>query len=207
MVFGEVIITFGILAVLFGIYQLWWTNVTSAAETSAAQRQAEAFFASDQSGTNPAIGTPFALMYIPRLRDHVWATPVIQGVSKAELARGVGHYPASAMPGQVGNFAVAGHRATHGEPFAYFDQLRSGDRVFVRTRDAWFTYELLRDRIVDPSEVWTIGPRPLGPNAFPSDKLITLTTCNPRWASTQRWIFWGVQRDEQPASSVPPEVS
>ena len=61
--------------------------------------------------------------------------PVVEGVSLDDLAKGVGHYPKTVLPGEVGNFAVAGHRATHGEPFAYLDEVRKGDAVVVETQE------------------------------------------------------------------------
>ena len=208
---GELIITFGVLCLLFAIYQLWWTNVAAASQTSAARSEAQAFINGlDQpSWANgiPPQGTPFGLMYIPRLRDHVWATPIVQGVDRPQLAQGVGHYMQTAMPGQAGNVGIAGHRATNGEPFANFDQLRKGDKVYIVTSAGWFTYELQRDKIVDPSEVWTISPQPFPDDPLPSDHLITLTTCNPRWASTTRWIYWGVQIAQSPVEQPPAEVA
>jgi len=77
----------------------------------------------------------------------------------------------------------------------------------------WVVYELKRDKIVAPSDVWVIQPQPFTANntagpPLPSDKLITLTTCNPRWASTQRWAYWGIQLAATPASGpAPSEVS
>ncbi len=209
---GEVLVTIAIVFGLFVVYQVWWTNVTASASAKQARNEAQQLFA----GGNPANwvngippnGQPFALMYIPRLKDKVWGTPVIQGVESDQLARGIGHYPQTALPDQVGNFAVAGHRATHGEPFADFDQLRDGDKVVVRTYQSWIVYELKRDKIVSPTDVWVIKPQPFDSDPLPSEKLITLTTCNPRWASTQRWAYWGVQIAATPASGpAPAEVS
>lgn len=209
---GEILVTIAVIFALFVVYQMWWTNVSASASERTARAQAESLFAGGTPATwvngVPPIGEPFALMYIPRLKNKVWGTPVIQGINSAELARGIGHYPQTAMPDQPGNFAVAGHRATNGEPFADFDQLRNGDKVVVRTDQSWIVYELKRDQIVAPSDIWVIKPQPFSTNPLPGDKLITLTTCNPRWASTQRWVYWGVQVAATPASGpAPAEVS
>ena len=139
----------------------------------------------------PEVGTPFGLVYIPRLRDKVWGLPLVQGVGPDELAQGIGHYVGTAMPGEIGNFATAGHRATHGEPLRDIDQLEKGDQVIVETSTDWFTYELGDSKIVSPSDVWVIDPVPGKPDATPSEAIITLTSCNPRWASTERFIWWG----------------
>ena len=104
-------------------------------------------------------------------------------------------YPATAAPGAVGNFAVAGHRATNGEPLRDVDQLRAGDEVILETQEEFLVYTLDHDQIVAPDDVWVIEPVPGEPGATPDDELITITTCNPRWASTQRWIWWGTLSD------------
>jgi len=195
---GELLITAGAVCLLFAVYQLWWTNVESAQQTNKARAEVQELFDNarkvTKGGTDtvPKVGKAFGFLYIPRLRDHVWKTPLIEGTERPQLARGIGHYVKTAMPGQIGNFAIAGHRATHGEPFANFDQLKAGDKVFVETVDGWFTYQLMRDEIVRPQDVWTISVQPLTVDPLPSNRLITLTTCNPRWASTQRWAFWGM---------------
>ncbi len=198
-VVGELLITVGALLLLLVVYQLWWTNVEAsrAADEAVAELQDSWRRTPGDSGqatpdyVEPEFGSAFALMYIPRLSDKVWATPIVAGVGAAELARGIGHYTQAAMPGEVGNFAVAAHRATNGEPFRDIDRLRVGDLVYVETRDTWFVYTLERDQIVKPQDVWVIAPVPGDPAATPTEQLITLTTCNPRWASYERWIWWG----------------
>jgi sortase A len=134
-------------------------------------------------------GKPFAIMTIPRLGKS-WSSPVIQPKGKDialdELAEGVVHYKQTALPGQIGNFAVAGHRATHGQPFADLNKLRIGDKVIVETQAAIYTYIVDNDpnrTIVLPTDVWVIDPVPGHPAATPTRALITLTTCNPRWNS------------------------
>lgn len=149
-------------------------------------------------------GNAFALMYIPRLRNEVWGTPIVKGIGKSSLARGIGYYPDSAAPGTEGNFAVAGHRTTHGEPFRSIDRLRIGDEVIVRTKTTWFTYRLERDDLVRPRDTWVVDPVPRG---LKRGELITLITCHPRWASTYRWIWWGVLVDSSPADQPPAAVS
>lgn len=192
---GEVLLTLGVVVALFVVYQLWWTNVVAGQQASAASAQVAQRW-SDPGSTpaavaQPKVGTAFGLVYIPRLRSHVWGLPLLQGVSAAELARGIGHYPDTAMPGQVGNFATAGHRATNGEPLRNIDQLREGDAVVVETQADWYTYELDSYQIVSPQDVWVIDPVPGEPGAAAARALITLTSCHPRWASTQRYIWWG----------------
>jgi sortase A len=201
-IIGELSMTLGVVLLLFVPYQLWWTNLSAdraAEETASALRQD---WASDQATgasdgaddarePGPSLGSAFALAYIPRLRDSVWGLPVNEGVDMSSLARGLGHYPQTAVPGEVGNTALAGHRATNGEPLRDVDRLRAGDEVILETASDFFVYTLQRDQIVAPDDTWVIDPVPGRPDATPEEPLLTLTTCNPRWASFQRWVWWG----------------
>lgn len=202
---GELLFTLGLVLMLFVGYQLVWSNVSAARAADQAAAQVQQQWSSQgttsppdegpreatPAAQQPEVGTPFGLMYIPRLRDKVWGLPLVQGVGPDELARGIGHYVGTAMPGEIGNFATAGHRATHGEPLRDIDQLQEGDRVVVETATEWFTYELDRSQIVSPFDVWVIDPVPGEPDAEPTEAIVTLTSCNPRWASTERFIWWG----------------
>jgi sortase A len=222
-VFGELLITVGVLLLLFVAYQLMWTNVTAqrAADQIATDLQDSwarppstegsgdpGDESADSPEARPEIGDAFALMYIPRLSDKVWGMPVLESVELSDLARGIGHYPTTQLPGEKGNFAVAAHRATNGEPFRDIDRLQDGDRVFVETKDSWFEYTLRRDQIVSPSDTWVIDPVPGDPGATPTDRLITLTTCNPRWGSTTRWVWWGdlTTSYNKADGEIPPEI-
>lgn len=215
--FGEILITLGLVLFLFCAYQLFYTNVVAdeamKSEVSdlhklwaapvaraAAPQVPNAFDTADSHGTT---GAAFAILHIPRLGDK--SIPVLQGTTLDLLGRGVGHYKDSAMPGRTGNFAVAGHRKTHGEPFRYLDEMRDGDLIVVETADSWYTYREDRDPfIVDPSDLGVVAPVPDHPGAPPSRKLITLTTCNPWWASTQRMIVTGELIAQQPRSAGEP---
>ncbi|MGH3343782.1 MAG: class E sortase, partial [Carbonactinosporaceae bacterium] len=164
-------------------------------------------------------GEGFALIYIPRLGSD-YVKPLLEGVGPSILDSGVGHYPETAMPGEVGNFSVAGHRATNGEPFAYLNALRPGDRVVVETETKWYTYVIDDPRmyadpdhviqfnrgniIVSPSDVAVLSPVPYESEKEPEEPLITLTTCNPRWASYQRMIVFGHLESKQRKSDGRP---
>ncbi len=103
---------------------------------------------------------------------------------------------------------MAGHRATNGEPFRDIDRLQVGDKVYVETQDSWYEYTLRRDQIVSPADSWVIAPVPFDQDASPTERLITLTTCNPRWGSTTRWIWWGdlSTRYDKSDGEIPPEI-
>jgi sortase A len=216
---GELLITLGLVVLLFCAYQLLWTNFEANAAASGvssdlrgdwdvnapAPQASEPAPVPSASPTKPPIGDGFAFMYIPKLGS-TWVRPVVEGVSKADLAKGVGHYPETALPGEVGNFAVAGHRATNGEPFRNLDLLEAGDAIVVETADRWFTYRVTDSEIVKPTDVEVILPVPNKPGATPVDALITLTTCHPRWASTERMIVYGQLESERLKEAGPPEA-
>ena len=208
---GELLITAGLVLLLFVAYQLVWTNVEAQRRTDAVAgdvRDAWQRPPTTTTGTQVVAlkkGKGFAFLHIPRL-GRKWSVPVIQGVSLPDLSKGVGHYPKTALPGEVGNFAVAGHRATNGEPFAYLDKVRKGDLVVAETEDSWFTYVVDRTKIVSPTSVWVLDPVPGHPGATPSEPLLTLTTCNPRWASYERLIVFGHLTDTRSKAEGPPDA-
>jgi sortase A len=197
---GEVCITLGVLLLLMVVYQLFWTNVVSAQAISAGRDDLIAGWqnadpdpaASPTPMAEPAVGTPFALLYIPKMKDKVWGLPILQGTTKDELAKGAGHYVGTAMPGAIGNFAIAAHRSTHDEPFANIQVLQPGDKVYVRTKSWWYVYTLVKDDPnLSPTDVWVVDPVPGHPDAKPEQALLTMTTCTPRYGSTGRWAWWG----------------
>ena len=145
------------------------------------------------SATLPSTGTPIVLVRIPKFGAD-WEKPVVEGVGKDELARGIGHYPQTQLPGQPGNFAVAGHRVTHGSPFRKLLDLHTGDQVIVETADAVYTYELdgsPRDLTVKPSDNWVLDPVPGKPHETPTKSTITLTTCQDLFHSPDRSVAFG----------------
>ena len=213
---GEVLITAGLVLLLFCVYQLVWTNIEANHEQGKVTDTLRQEWAK-QGGTQlptgttalakPQPGKGFAFLHIPRL-GRKYSVPIVQGVSLPDLSRGVGHYPSTALPGVVGNFAVAGHRATNGQPFAYLDAVKVGDSLVVETRSTWFSYVVDKVQIVQPNAVWVIEPVPGKPHQVPTRQLITLTTCNPRWASTQRLIVFGHLTSTQPtADGRPPALA
>ncbi|WP_418082100.1 class E sortase [Streptomyces globisporus] len=138
----------------------------------------------------------YAVLRIPRIG---LTAPVAEGTSKGGvLDRGyVGHYTRTAQAGQAGNFALAGHRNTHGEPFRRIDRLRNGDRITVETRDAVYTYTVgKRLARTAPSDSGVIAPVPRS-NITTSvgysepGYYLTLTTCTPEFSSRYRLVVWG----------------
>lgn len=134
-----------------------------------------------------------ALLRIPAFGSD-YEVPILAGTDLAILDRGVGHYTQTAAPGQIGNFAIAGHRVTHGQPFARLLELDPGDEIVVETREAIYTYVVdtaPRDLTVSDGETWVLDPVPGEPAATPTRPLITLTTCQDLFRSPDRSIAFG----------------
>ena len=135
------------------------------------------------------LGSGFAVLRIPRLGDWNDRPPVVvEGVSTSDLKKGPGHIPGTALPGELGNVVLSGHRTTYGAPFERFDELQPGDAVVVETRDTWFTYTVTGTRIVRPSAIEVTYPVPGDRAATPTKRLLTMTTCHPRFSARQRMV-------------------
>ncbi|MBK3541841.1 class E sortase [Streptomyces sp. MBT60] len=209
---GEVFISLGVLMLLFVTYQLWWTNIRAdqiaGKETNRIQDE---WANGDRTPGVFAPGEGFAIMHIPKL-DVV--APIAEGIDKEKvLDRGmIGHYGEgklkTAMPSdKQGNFSVAGHRNTHGEPFRYINKLQRGDPIVVETRDAYYTYEMASILPqTSPSNISVIEPIPVGSGFTKPGRYLTLTTCTPEFTSTYRLIVWGKMVDERPRSEGKPDA-
>jgi sortase A len=166
-VLGELMITIGVVILLFVAYELWWTGFyTGRAQThllsqlrhawqspasAGPQSDARAHRTITSSVAQPANGTGIAVLRIPRLGDdYVFA--IVEGTDTADLKKGPGHYSGTAMPGQVGDFAVAGHRTTYLHPFYDLNELHHGDPIVVETAKRWFTYRVTSTK-VPPGEL------------------------------------------------------
>ena len=145
-------------------------------------------------------GSTIALLRIPKFGPH-YEVPIVEGSGLDVLARGVGHYETTAGPGEIGNFAVAGHRITHGEPFSRLLTLDPGDSVVVETKDVVFTYVLdtaPRDLTVENTASWVLDPVPNHPERRPARALITLTTCQDLFHSPDRSVGFGHLQSSEP---------
>ena len=194
---GDLLVTAGLLLLLFVGWQLWWTDVTANRTQDATVSTLTRDFAAaptpaDPSGVQPKavpFGKAFAIVRIPRLGAN-YARPLLQGTSRDVLEGGIGHYDGTAGPGAVGNFAVAGHRTTYGRPFHDIDKLRTGDVVVVETRTAYSVYAVKRHEIVAPTDVQVIAPVPDKPGAKPTDRWMTMTACHPKYSAAQRYVVF-----------------
>lgn len=206
---------FGVVLLLAGLGLLGWvgyeyigTNVVSERAFAEEKVQLRAKWSAEgtasgrgdrsadriEGGSSSAIpGEAIALLRIPAFGDD-FEVPILEGTDLADLDRGVGRYSSSALPGRVGNFALAGHRITHGQPFARLLELDRGDAVIIETRDATFTYAIddpPRDLTVPDSATWVLDPVPGEPEAKPTKALLTLTTCQDLFRSADRSVGFG----------------
>ncbi|GAB2540802.1 class E sortase [Brachybacterium huguangmaarense] len=150
----------------------------------------------------------FGEVIVPRFARS--SAPLAEGVTNEGVLDviGAGHYPGTAMPGEVGNVAIAGHRTTYGKPFHDVAELRVGDAVVIRTADAYFVYTVTGHEIVAPEDVDVIAPVPGDPAAEPTERMLTLTTCHPMYSARQRYVvharfaYWTASSD-----GIPPALA
>jgi sortase A len=208
---GELMVTAGAVVLLFVVYELHVTDLLSdRAQDSLSRELRDGWGEQPSAAAAPVpigevpVGEAFAFLHIPRLGGD-FPRAIVEGTSQDELADGPGHYVGTAMPGQPGNMAVAGHRVGKGSPFLDLDALRPGDAIVVETVDAWYEYRVLGDpssgdlstpvdgvpgrRIVDPAEVAVIAPVPGRLDAAPTGSYLTLTTCHPKYSAAERLII------------------
>ncbi|MFE7897023.1 class E sortase [Streptomyces sp. NPDC057424] len=214
---SELCITVGSVIVLFVVYVLFWTGVRAdgvmddqidllRTEWSKPRPPAGGSPAGPEKPAPYAKGRPFAIMYIPRL-GFTWNKPVLEGTATGTLKKGLGHYAETAQLGQRGNFAVAGHRRTYGDPFKDFPQLRRGDAVVLTDGTTWFTYRIDKGPYKTvPSDIEVIGPVPRTSGYTRSGRYLTLTTCEPEWGHSHRLIVWAHLDSTQPVEAGKPEA-
>lgn len=211
--FSEVCLTAGTLIVLFVAYVLLWTGVKAdramegemaalrdrwAAAAPAAAPAPDPAASPSPGSPQPAAPRPagypagraFAEMYVPRFGPD-WRKPVLEGTDTELLKKGLGHYAGTARLGATGNFAVAGHRRTYGDPFKDFPELRPGDEVILKDATAWYTYTVRGGPLRTlPTEVGVVDPVPKRSPFTTPGSYLTLTTCDPEWGHSHRLVVW-----------------
>lgn len=206
---GELLVTAGLVLLLFVVYELFVTDLMTAQRQDELSTELREQWASEPAGepgsiTRVDIGDAFGVLRIPRLGED-YTRVILEGTDEEQLAQGPGHYVDSALPGEEGNVSLAGHRVGKGSPFLELDRMEPGDPVVVETADSWFVYRVLGDpatgdfesdpsgipgmHIVSPSAVEVVAPTPNAAGAAPSGAYLTLTTCHPRYSARQRLII------------------
>src|SRR5262245_49872519 len=206
---GRVLVTVGVLILLFVAYQLWGTGIYEARAQSDLESQFKRELAErgrTTSTTSPGASTSTSsptttpgveLPPVPADGDPVGEIKidkigvdkiVVEGTTVPDLRKGPGHYAGSPMPGQAGNAAIAGHRTTYGAPFGDLDQLSRGDRITVRTLTGTWIYVITDDPFaVKPTQTDVLDAS-VDPATGQEAATLTLTTCDPKYQATERLI-------------------
>jgi sortase A len=212
---GELLVTVGVVLLLFVVYELWVTDLLNAQAQSKLDQSLHDQWGASAPAAAPgapgapdrgpfAVGQAFAILHIPRLGAD-YHRVIVEGTDQDQLTQGPGHYIGTAFPGERGNVALAGHRVGRGSPFLDLDALRPGDPIIVETRTSWFVYRVLGDaasgnvgtdpsgipgeEVVLPTNLSVISPTPgAAATAPPSGSYLTLTTCHPRFSARQRLV-------------------
>lgn len=203
----ELIFTAALVVILYVVWQVGWTGILAAKNQAAEADKNNMTLVSDkksqevapaQTGEPPVQPTYantsdlIGQIYMPRAGKG-WVRNIVQGTGLGQLdMHGYGHYAETQMPGEKGNFAIAGHVNGYGAPGGNNDKLQKGDALVVRTKDYWYVYKVTSNKYTTPNDIDVIAPVPNDPNAQPVDRYITLTTCWPKYTyPVQRLIVWG----------------
>lgn len=227
MLVGELLVTLGVLLGLFVFWQLFWTDVSASAEHqkilsslnwtfkgSLPSASASPSTVSDPTPSGPppvlsapSAGSTFATLRVPRWGSD-YVEPVSEGTDKHSVLDklGIGHYSGTAMPGEKGNFALAGHRTTYGKPFNRIAELEVGDSLVVQTSDAWYVYKVYETLVVKPSDVWVVSPAGDMSGGEASRPIMTLTSCHPMFSARERYVVHAVLDYWSPVERVPVEL-
>jgi sortase A len=241
---GQTLITLGLVVLLFVVYEVWITNLQADRNNkrNIANIKHEIQTQDVVSGKLPlpgddvktvAVGKGLGILYIPRLgRDY--AEAIVQGSAvpnDSQLEQGAAHYGTTQLPGQKGNFAVAGHRVGKGEPFLNIDKLRTGDAVIVETTNYWYVYRVLGGtagadpqtdaastvsytggssqlhgrQIIEPSDgdvLYPVPNQPSVPASAATERLMTMTTCHPKFTASHRMIVYSQLAESVPATGT-----
>lgn len=219
-VVGELLITSGVLVLLFIGWQLWFTELTvghdlrqeATAQSQEWNEQAAATpsptpsdtptpdptgdpapVAAPPVETAPANAKRFGMLIVPRWGADYYR-PIAEGIGVDDvLNKGeLGHYPSTSMPGAVGNFAIAAHRMGHGGSLHHIHELQLGDHIYVETASGWYEYAFRNLEYVHPSGVGVLNAIPQAPETPTTERFITLTSCNPMYTSNERIIAYGM---------------
>ncbi len=152
-------------------------------------------------------GQAFATLYVPRFGED-YVRPIAESTDLATVLNnqrlGVGRYSETQNLGELGNFAIAAHRTTYGAPFAEISQLRVGDRIFVETSEGWFAYRFRNHEYVWPTALSVLNEVPRFQGVEPGERILTMTSCHPRFSEAERIIAYAVFDDWYPRDSGPP---
>lgn len=198
---GEILVTAGLIVGLFAFWQVFVTDAQVSGERNKVTQEIlkempeipHVLSKDERTDAPPAWtqklkhGDSLGILHIPKWDDAM--IPVEEGTDASVLDLGMaGHYPDTALPGQIGNFSVAGHRRSYGSNFRLINTLGEGDVVVMQTKEAWLIYKYVSKQIVLPDQREVIDPVPNKPGEKPTERLMTMTTCHPEYGNSHRYI-------------------
>ncbi len=212
---GELLITLGCVVLLLAAYEIWGVPAAINDHQQTLNHQLDQAWgdaptvspsASPSAGPTRPAGSPppagvIGRLYLPKLGLH-WV--VVQGITLKDIRYSPGHYPTTAMPGEIGNFSVAGHRVRG--IFWDLDRIQPGDYAIVETRTNWYVYQVYQNEIVTPHSIEVIAPVPDHPGQVPTEADMTMTTCNPKFNNYQRMAVHARLISTTPHDQRPPQV-
>ncbi|MGW2560666.1 class E sortase [Streptomyces sp. NPDC001514] len=206
-VFGELLITAGVLLALFVVYSLWWTNVLADREAAKDGDLVRDRWAGGPGALDTKDGIGF--LHVPAMKNG--EVLVKKGTDPKTLNDGVAGYYTdpvkSALPTEKqGNFTLAAHRDGHGAKFHNIHKLKTGDTIVFETKETWYVYKVFKDlKETSKYNVDVLRPVPKGSGKAKPGRYITLTTCTPVYTSDYRYIVWGeLERTEKVDSDRTP---
>lgn len=213
---GSLLIISGLVIIGFTLWQNGGANqIAAQQQKEQAQILSPVIVTEAETTIGNGVGEasePFARMYVPSWgKDYI--RPVYQGTSLTVLDKGIGHYPNTSLPEQVGNFAVAAHRTTVGANFYKIDELVPGDKIYVETNDALYEYTFINSVIVKPTEGRVLDDSPYGldltnslTNGNKNLKILTMTSCNPKYSDAERIVAFSVQTAKYKPNEIPASI-
>lgn len=195
---GSALILAGLVVLGWVAWQFWGTNWQSEQRHDDISTSLRSGWTTGEPTVRTGWGDATALLRVPRFGGD-FIVPVLEGATDEVLASGIGHMGGT-EPGESGNYVLAGHRVTHGEPFADLLEVAPGDLVYVETRDAIYTYEIDTegDGLRLPfTATWVLDASPTNPDGGTEppqragDHLLTLLTCSEIFHTDDRSIVFG----------------
>lgn len=223
-VLGELLITLGVVALLFVVWQMWIGDMIIGAQKHAeAEVLSQSWLSPAATGAatpapapadapdavpvlaQPAHGDQFGVMFVPRFGSD-WKFTVAGGTSRTDILDlgEIGHYADTAMPGAVGNTVYAAHRWTSGQPFDPIDRLVVGDAIVIQTPDGWYTYRFRTLEYVQDTQVEVLLPVPQQVGVAANGRYLTLTSCAPKLNMLERIVAYAVFDTFTPTAAGPP---
>jgi sortase A len=199
-VIGGLLLTLGALVGLYAAWELFYTDVIAEEERTRVARdwRHDSTSIPRPHGPGPELREDFpvlegegtlGVLHVPRWGEG-YQVPIAHGTGADVLDTGqLGHYAGTQPIGAPGNAGLAGHRTSHGKPLREVHRLEPGDAIVVESEEAWLVYRMVAADIVAPHEAEVLDPvRPF--DGAGRGRYLTLTTCEPIFGVTERYIVW-----------------